>query len=379
MTAKVRIPGMRLMYPDFSAGTLSNYSLLHGNIALDADEEEAQLIGKVIMPGGPGTSKTFGTSGSTLGWIAGASNTFGSGATLRVGVKKASSIDTSAGPPARATIGAAAFDVYDDLVGGTDTISNTTWRADAMSAGTPFTVTHGDFIAICWHLDVASGSPVVNVRGCAPLAAFLMPVGILVTAGPTYTGQTNWPHGVLKFDDGTYGVIDPTVLISSNATSTTIGSGDIIGTRFVPPVPMVASGMAARFSNTTGDLTMGIWLESDPSAPLVSVDLDGNVHGVSATIRPFFLEFASEIVLSPSKSYVVGIKQTTATAVAIEHYDIGDTAHAVVQPGGVDCYAVESVGGAAFGALNSNLRRVACSARVSALFNPVSPTYQLGL
>ena len=59
-------------------------------------------------------------------WLPGASTTFNAVSTLRVGIKQASSVSTSAGPPARATTGAAAFDVHKDLVGGTDTITSTT-------------------------------------------------------------------------------------------------------------------------------------------------------------------------------------------------------------------------------------------------------------
>ena len=92
-----------------------------------------------------------------MSWLSGASIAFIATANLRIGVKKAASISTSAGPPARATAGAAAFDVYTDLVGGADTIASTTWRDEAMVSGTPFSVVNGDLIAIGFHLDITSG------------------------------------------------------------------------------------------------------------------------------------------------------------------------------------------------------------------------------
>src|SRR5262245_66051500 len=98
--------------------THTNVLVLSDSLQLDADEEEAQVIGSVITA--DGLPHTFGTAGSAVGWLSGAGAVFGAGATLRVGLKQASRIDLTTGPPGRATIGAAAFDVVKALVGGTD-------------------------------------------------------------------------------------------------------------------------------------------------------------------------------------------------------------------------------------------------------------------
>src|SRR4030095_1310880 len=132
-------PWIPAMSTGLWGGTSINNLLGNDSCLLDADEEEVQFIGRVTIDGGG--AKTFGTSGSQISWLPGASITFAANSTVRVGIKN--SVDAGNGPPARATIGAAAFNVYDDLVGGTDTITSTTWRNDAMSAGTPFTITDG--------------------------------------------------------------------------------------------------------------------------------------------------------------------------------------------------------------------------------------------
>ena len=103
--------------PNFLSGTGVRGVL---DVVLDAHEEEFQVFANVTIAGG-GT-KTFGTAGSRLGWHVGVGPiTFATGATLRVGVKQASKMDlVASASPARATLGAAAFDVATDLVGGVD-------------------------------------------------------------------------------------------------------------------------------------------------------------------------------------------------------------------------------------------------------------------
>src|SRR6185503_5735076 len=109
--AQVRVPG-GLWVPTYTPlwpSTTQAYN--RGNFGtLDADEEETQFIGRVCLAGGAASTKTFGTSGSKVGWLLGGGSVqLVATATLRVGVKKAATIDLANGPPARATIGAAAF------------------------------------------------------------------------------------------------------------------------------------------------------------------------------------------------------------------------------------------------------------------------------
>src|SRR5262245_55785804 len=167
--------------------THTNALVATDSLQLDADEEEAQVIGSVMTA--DGLPHIFGTAGSVVGWLPGSGVAFATGATLRVGLKQASRIDLTAGPPGRATLGAAAFDVVKTLVGGTDTIAGTTWRNDAMATGTPFTITPGDLVAACFHLDVTSGTPNVRVRQASVTSSANVPTVTLVTAGPTYTTQ----------------------------------------------------------------------------------------------------------------------------------------------------------------------------------------------
>jgi hypothetical protein len=356
------IPGLW----NYMAGTMAITST--DGALLDADEEEVQFIGTVKIDGGG--SKTFGTSGSKIDWLAGASITFASGSTVRVGVKKASSISTSAGPPARATIGAAAFDVYDDLVGGTDTISSTTWRSDAMSAGTPFTVADGDMLAVCFHLDTSSGTPSVKIRAGNTGSSILSPTTTLVTSGPTYTVQTSVPNLLITFDDGTLGWVSGTFVRSVfDAASGSIGNTNINGNVFQVPYACKIDAIAAVVT-TTGTTDFSLDLYSTPlgTPSLVEgVAVDANQLSTTSAPRLTLKQLTTPRTLTINTDYAVGVRQTTANAVTVHQYDVNDAAHFKPNGMGAECYAAISTAGATFSAQNSGKRRYLVWARVCAL------------
>lgn len=341
-------------------------------LVLDSDEEELQFIGRVKIDGGG--SKTFGTSGSKVSWLAGASNTFASGSTLRIGVKKASSVDTANGPPGRATIGAAAFDVYHDLVGGTDTISNTTWRDDAMSAGTPLTVTQGDLIAICLHLERVSGSPAIKVRGYTGNTLQLngFPEITLVTSGPTYTTQSVLGNVLLTFDDGKLGWIDPSTIFSvGDAASGNVGNTNIFGNIFQVNYPcaidMIVAGVNASAGTT--NFTVGLWSTPLGTPALVEgVSFEGNYIGASSAARYHYAPLTQNRVLAANTDYLIGVQQD-ANNVTLTQFDVDDAAHFKPSGMGAECYAATSTAGATFAAINSGKRRYQIFARISQLDN----------
>jgi hypothetical protein len=332
-------------------------------LLLDADEEEVQLLGFLCLAGGSaGGTKTFGTSGSAIGWLPGASIAFVSSATLTVGVKKASTIDLTAGPPARATIGASAFDVSKALIGGTDTITSTTWRSDAMSAGTPFTCTHGDLIAVCFHLDLVSGTQSIKVRASGGTNVGI-PGSTLVTSGPTYTAAGNMPNCLIKFDDGTFGWLDGCVTFSALASST-IGNTNTLGNVFRPPVNCKVDAVSGLFQSTgTTNYDFGIFNSDGSTVSTVSVDPQFAAGSATSKVVPL----PSPVTLTAATDYVVGVKQNSATNLTVTGLDVN--AAADLQVGGLDstCYAALSTAGGAFAATNSGKRRFTLFARVSHL------------
>lgn len=337
-------------------------------LTLDADEEEAQMIGYVYLAAGSG-SKTFGTS-SKIAWLPGASITFAddgaSDPTLRVGVKDSTQISTTSGPPARATIGAAAFNVYKDLVGGTDTISSTTWREDSMASGTGFTVNHGDLLAVCWHLDKpGAAAQSVKVRVSAGQAAvFQTQNNVLVTSGPTFTVGNMRSNVRLTFDDGTLGWLFEGCVFSVATATEAIGNGNIYGNIFRPPVPITIDAVAAVFASAgTTNITVGIWLASDPSTPIASVSVDPQQMATnSSRATPVLIPATA---LTANTDYVVGVKQNSATAINAFITDVDATTDWQMNGLDANCYAVKSSSGAAFAQQNSGKRRASCWFRVA--------------
>jgi len=361
--------GAGLWLPTLPYGMSQNLVTSSDAGLLDADEEEVQIIGSVTIDGGG--SKTFGTSGSKISWLPGASITFGTNSQLRVGVKQASSIDAGNGPAARATIGAAAFDVYKELVGGTDTITATTWRNDTMDAGTPFTVTDGDLIAICFHLNSTSGSPSVKVRLAVAPAALGMATVTLVTTGPTYTAQTLISNAILTFDDGTLGWIEPTIPFSVvDAQSATIGNGNVYANIFRVPFPckVDAIGLTTQLAANDRDFSLELY-ETPLGTPALieSVAQDANIFGAIGAARFCLRRLLTPRTLAINTDYAVGIKQTTANAVTVYQRDINTAAHMKPLGMGAECYAATSTAGATFAAANSGLRRYNVWIRVSSL------------
>src|SRR5262245_22267032 len=339
--------------------THTNQLALSDSLQLDADEEEAQVIGAVMTA--DGLPHTFGTAGSAVGWLPGAGIVFGAGATLRVGLKQASRIDLSTGPAGRATIGAAAFDVHKALVGGTDTITTTTWRNDLMASGTPFTVTPGDLVAACVHLDITSGSPLGRVRQATVTSAALFPAITLVTSGPTYTNQAQVNNMLLTFDDGVLGWIEPAAIYSViDAASPTIGSGNIQANivRFPVAVTVLAMTVAVNPSTNAADFAFDLY-----STPLGTPSLveamahDANVLNVVGSARLVTRVFSQGRLLQANTDYAVGVRQTTGTAVSLIQRDVQAAAHFQSTGLGAECYAVNSTGGATFAAVNSGNRR----------------------
>lgn len=342
------------------------------DIVLDADEEEYQVIGPVTIDGG-GT-KTFGTSGSKIGWLAGATITFATGSTVRVGVKKASSVSTSAGPPARATIGAAAFDVYRSLVGGTDTIASTTWRDEAMNAGTPFSVIDGDLLAVCFHLDITSGTPNVKVRATSTSAnSTNFPTHTLVTSGPTYTAQQSAILNViLGFDDGTLGWIDPTKVLSGMDTdSGAIGNTNRFGNIVRVPFSCQIDALAAVVSVGSGTADFSFDLLSTPLGTptlIEGIAFDANVTGITSGLQRFVVRrLRTPRTLTVNTDYAIAVRQTTATAITTVYWDVADAAYFKPMGLGANCYAANSTAGATFAAVNSGRRRYLIWMRISAL------------
>lgn len=368
----VQLVGEGFWYPPLPRGITSGNAQAAGDtLIMDLDEEEVQMIGRLHLDSGAGTSKTFGTAGSKVGWLTGPALTFATGSTLRVGVKKNTRIDTTTAVVARATIGAAAFDVYRDLVGGTDTLTATTWREETMNAGTPYTITHADLIAICSHLNVTSGTPNVKLRASTTTSTQFLPVVSLVTSGPTYTAMQFLPNVILTMDDGTLGWLAPSYIFSviDVDNPTVIGQNNIQGNVFRVPFACQVDSLAANVTASVNTRDFALQLYGTPLGTptlLAEVVCDANIiSGQSAGWLATPL--ATAITLTPDTDYLVGVKQVTAGAVNVKMRDVSTAAYFKPSSMGAECYAANSTAGATFVAQNSGNRRYLVWVQISAL------------
>lgn len=365
----VALNGDGIWFPTMIAGFANTNSIaVFDSVLLDADEEEGQFIGSIHIDGGG--SKTFGTSGSKIDWLPGASITFAATSTCTVGVKKAASIDTTNGQPPRATIGAAAFDVYKGLVGGTDTITSATWRSDSMASGTPFTVADGDLIAVCFHLDVTSGSPSIKVRSGTLSNALHSTSCTLVTSGPTYTIEAAAPNLILTFDDGTLGWLEPTYCFSVvDAVSSNIGNGNINANIVRVPFSCKIDAIAAVInpSSTSADFALELYSTPLGTPSLVeSVTQDGAITATNAS-RLVVRRLTTPRTLTIGTDYAVGVKQTSATALTVLQQDVNTATFLKTGGAGTETYAAISTGAATFAQQNSGKRRYKIWMRMSHL------------
>lgn len=371
--ALVALTGTGLYVPPMSQGIgAAGLAAASDSLILDADEEEAQLIGRVVIDGYG--SKTFGGGSSTLGWLPGASITFNATSTLRVGVKQASDISTTAGGPARATIGAAAFDVYHDLVGGTDTITSITWREDAMDNGT-LGVAHGDLIAVCFHLNKVSGTSSIKIRQSTPITTPHSPQSVLVTTGPTYTAQNHLTNCVLTFSDGTIGWLDGSHVFSvEDVVTSTVGENIIVGNIITLPFPCKIDAIMVPVKPSTNAADFAVVVYGDPSGTpslLESVSVDANTLSAVNTLQLLQVSFDAPLQLSANTSYVFGVKQTTATAFTTLQHEVSTASYFKVEGMGAESYAVTSNNGAAFTTVSAT-QRYRIAARISHLSDGVT-------
>lgn len=364
------VPSMNYMGV-FSASVLTT----NDNALLDADAEEYQMIGDIYTD--DGASHVFGNSGAAVEWMPGAI-TFNAVSTLRVGIKQASSIDAANGPPIRATAGLVAFDVYKDLVAGVDTITTATAQSTAMATltGSAITIADGDQCAICFYLTKASGTSSVTVRQAIANATNGYPGGTLITSSASvFTAQAHLNSVMLKFDDGHYGWIFPTIPQSAaDASVGAIGNTNIWGNVIRVPYACKLNALAAVVNPSSSAANFALDVYSTPlgtPSQVATVAFDANESQGTGALRLYMKRLASPPTLAINNDYVFGARQTTATGVNINSKTVFATGHWQAYGNGAECYAAKSVAGATFSQQSSGLLRYAVWGMISALSDNV--------
>lgn len=292
---------------------------------LDAAGESVTFIGRLFLEGGTGSKVISAAGGGLIYWRSMAVTFANAGTTLRIGIQDVGATGLEDG----------IFDVYADLVGGTDTIAANTFFATVMEVSSK-TLNHGDVYAISFETisrggtdSIAIGSSTLTGPG---LAINQFPYKTVDTgAGP---GRTNLAvnGATLQFDDGTLGWFEPFYLpiTTLSATSVTYGSGsspDEYANIF--KVPYKCSVRAACFflGNIASTDTFELVIYSDPlgtPTPIGSpITVNPNLVGsTTSVIAPLWVSFPSQDI-DADTYYGFAIRPTTAGTISIGHFDLG--------------------------------------------------------
>lgn len=315
---QVSVTGPGLMWPAIHV----NASDLNLNQAatLDAVNEAVAFIGHIHIDGRPASAKTISSAGGKV-YVCAAGVTWATaGTTIRVGIQD---VHTTAGPPARPD---GTFDVYDDLVQGTETVTANAQIAATMSVGTK-DITHGDLIAVVVEMTVRNGADSVGIRGFSASSTNMRPLISVFTAAWADSG--NGPICVIEFDDGTLGCIAggmPVLTAASAETWQDSTNPDERGMIFQVPWDCKASGIWAQMAignNAAADYTATLY--SDPTGTPAAVASVGVLaeqmgDGGLSDLRLYF----SEVSLTKDTDYCVALRATGTSVITMRSLTLGD-------------------------------------------------------
>src|SRR3990172_7317285 len=300
---------------------------------LDAVGEKAVFIGRMYLEGGPG-SKTISSAGGKIDWRTASGVTWATaGSTLRVGI---ADVDLVNGPPGRDD---GTFDVYKDLVQGTDSLANATWVSTAMATGTK-TIAHGDLVAIVFELTVRNGADAVTVNKTNNNnVAYMLPF-VSTFLGGVWATSVGAPCAVVTFDDGTLGFLDYS-LAQKTTTNTSFdvnSAADEVCCIFELPGPVTVDALWARAGEDVAGGDFELILYSDPlGTPTVieTITIDADTTQATGASDFIFCPLTVLRTLSKDTKYAVAVRPTTANNVNIQVITFDVEAFKKCWPGGI--------------------------------------------
>jgi hypothetical protein len=295
------------------------YSAIN-SMTMNAAGESNTIIGQVVLEGGSG-SKTISSAGGKIHWRANTPIVFANAATnLRIGIQDVAATgleDTT-------------FDVYADLVGGTDIITASSLISTAMETGTK-TISHGDRVAIAMEMTTRGGTDSV-LAAVTPTGQFVYPYGTRDTATLAKSAQALL--ATIEFDDGTAGWIHPLYVLPGSTVygvAQTFNSGSTPDERaliFQLPFKATISGIYAILGSVASTDDFEAILYSNPlgtpvAESTITIDADYTDSAGSQTI--FVGNLGSGYTLSANTLYAVAIRPTTANSIQTHDYAFGST------------------------------------------------------
>lgn len=283
------------------------------SVTINAAGESAATIGRVIIAGGG--SKTISAAGGGVLYIASFNSiTFANaGTNLRIGIQDVGAAGLEDGT----------FDVYADLVGGTDTIAILETITVPMETGTK-TITSGDEVAIVVEMTALGGADSLAVQAEA-LASLYYPYGTSDTGTLTKSVSPKLSPGI-RFDDGTIGWIEG--IIPARLSSVSLGTGtnpDEVGLYFVPPATMTTDTFFAVVGGVATTDTFELCVYEDPTGTpveIIAIVFDPNkIASTAAASGGVCIHSPTEVTFLKDTPYVISVKPTSGNQLSVSRFD----------------------------------------------------------
>jgi hypothetical protein len=318
-----------LAHPGYATNTTNG--IVTNTFTMDAVAEKVALIGTVYIDGRPGTAKTISSASGKIHFLPGTAtfaDTLTTPTTIRVGIQDLDDTTGGSGAGVGATVDGS-FDVYADLVAGTDTITTSTWKTVAMSSGTK-DITHGQKIAIVFDMTArgANNTDTVQVTGVA-ISAGNAGFPQLQHNTASWVRQASIPICVIEFDDGTLGTIEGSMQFSA-ITAVSYASNstpDEYGVLFQLPFESTAISIWMIGRPSTNAANGELILYSDPLGTPVAeatITLDANNFNLSDGLRLGEWVLPTAKTLSANTDYAVTFRPTTTTNVSLTYFTLAD-------------------------------------------------------
>jgi hypothetical protein len=287
-------PGIRLQGNDAASPVAT---------ALNAVGESVAHIGQVFWS--DGGSHDVSNAGGKIHWSAGTVTFASASSNLRVGLQPlgASGLETGT------------FDTYDDLVGGTDTITANSLQVTTMSSGTK-TIAHGATVAVVFEMTARGGTDSVEVHRMTGSGGF--PYSSSDT-GSHAKSAASIPYCVIEADDGTLGILGGPHTIPALTSATSFNNGstpDEYGSMFEVTFRCSVNKLFAALGDMDGTEAGELVLYSDPLGTPVAertATVAPANHGQPGNASTDATTYAiTEFTLEPNTPYAVTYRPTDA-------------------------------------------------------------------
>lgn len=296
-------------------------------ITMTAANRGYGMVGRLRLENPSGGSKTISAAGGgKLCWLPWTSPVFANGGTnLRIGIQDIASTG----------LGDTNWDVYADMVGGVETITQFVYKQNAMTSGTK-TMNDGDIIGIFIEMTARGGADSIGFGYQANSAPYSnnsfggYPYWLSNTGGTYAKGGTLGGFSSIIFDDGTIGWIDQNVYFPASPTGTdgsdfsVSSSPDEYGPVWSLPFKCRVYGGFTRVLNVaTADAFEYVLYSNAKGTPTIVETITANPQHfrTGGGISSFY--FATPRVLEKDVIYAIGLRPTSANAIATTYLDLG--------------------------------------------------------